>query len=428
MSDNFNRADVSPLDGNWEAFAVGQVPRIQISGNRAEWINPATYSGACWLTPIGLEQTQEADIGTDTALTPRIFQLYNRVDRGVTNADDAIIAEVILSSLSEDISIRSLSGTYYSTVTQVYATDPGPFAKDGVRLRFVSSGTDHSLYFGTNLITSYTTASHNTSANEYMGFDLQGDDIWLDNWNGDVYTPLGGLMAAPLSGPKFQAFANDGSFLVGGKLYTYEPGTTTPKATYTTSALSVANANPVILDSRGEANVWPDGATKYVLKDSADNTLWTVDNVGTPAFQAYSFRAHKNGTDQTGVASATATKVTFGTESWDVSNWYDTGTSRYTPQIEGYYRIRFQWRITGGLVDQQYVRAYIYKNGSAYEFFDAVMSGTSVGHSASVDCLVAMNGTTDYVEAYVEASGAGNKTVSGVATATVFSGHLVEAI
>lgn len=235
-------------------------------------------------------------------------------------------------------------------------------------------------------------------------------------------------MASPLIQPKFQAFAGDGSFLVGGELYTYIPGTTTPKATYTDATLSVANANPIILDARGEANVWPDGATKYVLKDSADATIWTVDSVGVPSFLAHSFRAHKNGTDQTGVVSATATKVTFGTESWDASGYYDTATSRYTPQVEGYYRIRFQWRITGGLVDQQNVRAYIYKNGSSYEFYDSVMSGTSVGHSAAVDCLVQMNGSTDYVEAYCEAGGAGNKTVSGATTATVFSGHLVEAI
>jgi len=69
--------------------------------------------------------------------------------------------------------------------------------------------------------------------------------------------------------------------LVGGKIYTYIAGTTTAKATYTTAAATVANANPVILDSNGEATIFFSGAYKIVVKDSAGNTRYTVDNVTT---------------------------------------------------------------------------------------------------------------------------------------------------
>lgn len=87
-----------------------------------------------------------------------------------------------------------------------------------------------------------------------------------------------------LSYPKFQAFDSNGDPLVNGKVYTYEPSTTTPKATYPTVADALAstnaNANPVILDSsRGEATIVLKGTTKIVLKDSSDNTIWTLDNV-----------------------------------------------------------------------------------------------------------------------------------------------------
>ena len=82
--------------------------------------------------------------------------------------------------------------------------------------------------------------------------------------------------------PKFQAFDADGVPLALGKVYTYESGaSTTPLATYTDSAGGTANANPVILDSRGEANIWFTTASEYriVLKTSADATLYTIDNV-----------------------------------------------------------------------------------------------------------------------------------------------------
>lgn len=233
------------------------------------------------------------------------------------------------------------------------------------------------------------------------------------------------IMAAPIGNPKFHADDNDGNPLVGGKLHTYAPGTTTNKATYTDASLSVANANPIILDSRGEASVWPDGATKYVLKDADDNTIWTMDSVGEPEKSSHSFRAHKNGTDQSGIASATQTKLTFTTESFDKSGWYDAANSKYTPQIEGVYRIRVSALCSAGMVDQSFLQASIYKNGSLYESGFAPVSGT-VSHTATVDCLVEMNGSTDYVEVYFLGGGAGSKTISGDTRYSVFSGSLVE--
>jgi hypothetical protein len=81
--------------------------------------------------------------------------------------------------------------------------------------------------------------------------------------------------------PKQQFFTAAGVPLVGGKLYTYAAGTSTPLATYQDSTGTVSNTNPVILDSRGEANVWltPSDAYKFVLKDSAEVLIWTVDNI-----------------------------------------------------------------------------------------------------------------------------------------------------
>lgn len=81
--------------------------------------------------------------------------------------------------------------------------------------------------------------------------------------------------------PKQQFFSDAGVPLVGGKVYTYAAGTSTPLATYQDSTGLVLNTNPIILDSRGEANIWlaPSLSYKFILKTSTEATIWTVDNI-----------------------------------------------------------------------------------------------------------------------------------------------------
>ena len=90
-------------------------------------------------------------------------------------------------------------------------------------------------------------------------------------------------MAVLTPTPKTAFVDAAGEPLVGGKLYTYIAGTTTLQATYTDSTATTANTNPIILDSRGEANVWLGGAIyKFVLKDADGALIWTVDNISAP--------------------------------------------------------------------------------------------------------------------------------------------------
>jgi hypothetical protein len=88
----------------------------------------------------------------------------------------------------------------------------------------------------------------------------------------------------PLGTPKFRWSTASGAPLSGGLLYTYAAGTTTLLSTYTTRAGSVANANPVVLDANGEANVWltPGVDYKFVLQNSGGVVQWTVDNYPSP--------------------------------------------------------------------------------------------------------------------------------------------------
>jgi hypothetical protein len=81
-----------------------------------------------------------------------------------------------------------------------------------------------------------------------------------------------------VSFPRFRAEDGNGVPLVGGKVYTYDPGTTNAKATYSDKGLSVANTNPVILDARGEADIYCGSAVKLVVKDADDVTLTSTDD------------------------------------------------------------------------------------------------------------------------------------------------------
>lgn len=72
---------------------------------------------------------------------------------------------------------------------------------------------------------------------------------------------------------------SSGNPLAGGKIHTYDAGTTTPKATYTDSAAAVPEANPIILDANGTKQVFATGAYKFEITDADDVPLYTRDNL-----------------------------------------------------------------------------------------------------------------------------------------------------
>lgn len=91
-------------------------------------------------------------------------------------------------------------------------------------------------------------------------------------------------MAVNFTAGKFSADTDAGDPLVGGLLYTYASGTTTPKATYTSATLGTTNTNPIVLDARGEAAVWlGSGAYTMVLKTAAGVTVYTEDGIKDPS-------------------------------------------------------------------------------------------------------------------------------------------------
>lgn len=99
-------------------------------------------------------------------------------------------------------------------------------------------------------------------------------------------------MTVVISPPMFLQFLNpnnSGAPAAGFKLFTYQAGTTTKQATWTDSTQTVQNANPIILDSQGGANVWGDPSLTYKFvwapandTDPPSSPIRTVDNIAFP--------------------------------------------------------------------------------------------------------------------------------------------------
>ena len=100
-----------------------------------------------------------------------------------------------------------------------------------------------------------------------------------------------------------QFFDNNGNPLSGGKIESYEAGTSTPLPTYTSSTGSTAHTNPIILDSAGRVpsggEIWNElQLYKFVLKTSTNVTIATFDNVGS-SFNATAIIANFTGNGST---------------------------------------------------------------------------------------------------------------------------------
>jgi hypothetical protein len=84
-------------------------------------------------------------------------------------------------------------------------------------------------------------------------------------------------------GNGFQFFSNEGLPLAGGKIQTYQAGSTTPLTTYTDVNGLIANTNPIILGTSGRppSDIWlSDGFFyKFVLSDANDVVIQTYDNL-----------------------------------------------------------------------------------------------------------------------------------------------------
>lgn len=104
------------------------------------------------------------------------------------------------------------------------------------------------------------------------------------------------VFLSPVGGAAAQFFDNNGVLLIGGKLYSYAAGTTTPLVTYTSFSGATPHTNPIVLDSAGRVpggEIWVTSVPyKFELRTSTDVLIATFNNIigiGAASFQVQNF-------------------------------------------------------------------------------------------------------------------------------------------
>tara|TARA_R100000664_G_scaffold33997_1_gene53247 strand:+ start:5245 stop:5772 length:528 start_codon:yes stop_codon:yes gene_type:complete len=146
----------------------------------------------------------------------------------------------------------------------------------------------------------------------------------------------------------------------------------------TTNIQSISGSGTVTLGTSGETFTVPNGVT--VAGGLTNTPMWYA----------------KSAANQTGIATATATKLTYGTEVIDTDSAFATSKFTVPASKAGKYFIKgtITWS-SGAWTSQQIL--YIYKNGAnayaEYRYKDATDMGMEV--TAVLDLAV-----SDYIEIY----------------------------
>lgn len=253
-------------------------------------------------------------------------------------------------------------------------------------------------------------------------------------------------MTTTLSPAPFQKFFdNNGTPLAKGLLFTYLAGTTTKTTTWTDSSGGTANSNPIVLDYRGECNLWisPNVGYKYVLAPATDtdpptNPIKTIDNVvNSQLITLY------GGVD-TGIAdayvlnfTANFSALTDGIVIYWIPSHSNTGASTINVNGLGVVAIVSSdgTAATAGLIAANQFIGIMYKGGSWYvitpQFLQGSFTGTLTGMSGTVTGTIYYKITNGLCTLYIKGvaitgtSNSTSMTVTGLPAAVVPSSPVV---
>lgn len=151
--------------------------------------------------------------------------------------------------------------------------------------------------------------------------------------------------------------------------------------------------------------------TNTATLPAATGTVMVSGNM--PAFSVYF------GGSLTAISNNTYTKILYDTEDFDTNNNF--ASNKFTPTIAGYYQLSWSANLyTAGTGE---VATILYKNGSAYKYFNDLNATNCWQTGGSV--LVYANGSTDYFEVYCYQNTGSSKNLYPGQSGTWFTGAMV---
>lgn len=156
----------------------------------------------------------------------------------------------------------------------------------------------------------------------------------------------------------------------------------------------------VTSDTSGSLAIQSNGTT--VLTASSAGVTFTTPTTAAPTFSAYQ-------SSTISVPASTYTLMSYQTKVFDTNGCFNNTASTATlngisvpayafaPNVAGYYQITGSWTTNSTALQTLY--STIYKNGTAH-IGGAFVYSSGVGGISTVNCLVYLNGVSDYIQMY----------------------------
>lgn len=158
------------------------------------------------------------------------------------------------------------------------------------------------------------------------------------------------------------------------------------------------------------------GSTTFWCGDSS----WKSPSAINPAFLA------EMSATQSVATGATPVKINFDTSAQLYSTTYDTTNFRHNPQRAGLYHYKAQVFVSVVAGADKVFVLQIKKNGTTFVGSSVTVSSAAGSpFMATVSIIVPMNGTTDYVETFLNHNDTGAVTVDNAAASSNFHGFLI---
>jgi len=131
------------------------------------------------------------------------------------------------------------------------------------------------------------------------------------------------------------------------------------------------------------------------------------------------FRAYPSSNQS--LTSTVITKGNFNTENFDIGEYYNASTYRFTPPA-GTYQVSIGAYLVGSVAYDAGV--FIYKNGTLYSQSLSSNNAPTAANALSLSDIISLNGT-DYIEAYIYVSLGGAGTCSMQTSNNGFSAYKI---